>query len=102
EVMRELQKTLDDRKVAAKFLPTSHAFHSAAMDPILPAVTAAAEKTNRQEPKIRWISTCTGKWMTAEDMADASYWSRQLRQTVRFSEALDEIIGQVNHVFIEV
>ncbi len=102
EVLKQFQQELEGRKVAAKLLPTSHAFHSAMMDPMLPEFTAAVARTRRAAPKSRWISTCTGTWMTPEDMADPAYWSRQLRQPVRFADALALVTGDRKHVLLEV
>ena len=102
EVLERFQQELEGRKVAAKLLPTSHAFHSAMMDPMLEEFTAAVAKTPRSAPKQRWISTCTGTWMTPEDLADPAYWSRQLRQAVRFADALSLVAGDRKHLLLEV
>ena len=102
EVMKQFQVELEARKIAARFLATSHAFHSPMMEPILPEFTAAAESTPRQAPTIRWISTCTGREITAEEIADASYWARQMRRTVRFADALEPVICDSQHVLLEV
>ncbi len=101
-VLKQFQQQLEGRKVAAKLLPTSHAFHSAMMDPMLPEFTAAVSRTQRAAPKLRWISTCTGTWMTPDDLADPAYWSRQLRQPVRFAEALALVASDRKHVLLEV
>lgn len=102
DVLKRFQQELEGRKIAAKLLPTSHAFHSAMMDPMLPEFTAAVARTRRATPKVRWISTCTGTWITPEDMADPAYWSRQLRQAVRFVDALTRVVGDRKHVLLEV
>ena len=102
DVLKRFQRDLEGRKVAARLLPTSHAFHSAMMDPMLPEFTAAVAGTRRLAPKLRWISTCTGTFITPEDMADSGYWSRQLRQAVRFSDALSLVAGDHRHVLLEV
>ena len=102
EMLKQFQQTLEARQIASKLLPTSHAFHSAMMDPMLEEFTAAVAKTPRSAPKLRWISTCTGTWMTPEDLADPAYWSRQLRQAVRFADALSLVAGDRRHVLLEV
>ncbi|MDB6016434.1 MAG: Amino acid adenylation domain protein, partial [Pedosphaera sp.] len=89
-------------KVASRFLPTSHGFHSTMMDPILEPFTALVQKVKRNAPQIPWVSTLTGKWITAEDMADGSYWARQLRHTVRMTDALQELVKDAQRILVEV
>ena len=101
-VLKSFQQKLESENIASKMLATSHAFHSAMMEPILPEFTELARRTPWAPPKIPWISTCTGTWMKSEDLADPAYWSRQLRQTVRFGEALDRIIDGASGVLLEV
>ena len=94
---------LESQKIACRMLPTSHAFHSAMMDPMLPEFLQASQSTKRQAPRVRWISTCTGAEMTNVDTDDAGYWSRQLRQSVCFADALQTLLGRGgNFVLIEV
>ncbi|MDB6121125.1 MAG: amino acid adenylation protein [Pedosphaera sp.] len=100
EVLERFQAQLG--KVASRFLPTSHGFHSAMMDPILEPFTELVKKVKRNAPQIPWVSTLTGKWITAEDMTDASYWAKQLRQTVRMTEGLQELVKDPQRLFLEV
>lgn len=96
------QRDLEQRKIASRLLATSHAFHSSMMDPMLEEFTAIARATPRQAPHLRWVSTCTGTWMTEADAADPGYWGRQLRQAVRFAPALDTIAAESDLVLLEV
>jgi amino acid adenylation domain-containing protein len=100
DVLEEFQKQLG--KVPSRFLPTSHGFHSAMMDPILEPFTELVKKVRQNAPQIPWISTLTGKWMSAEDLADATYWSRQLRHTVRMTDGLKELIQDPQRILLEV
>ena len=93
-LIESLHRQFDERNIAARRMPTSHAFHSAMMDPLLDPFIALVKTTPHREPRIPWVSTCTGQWMTDADLADAGYWSRQLRQTVRFSEALGQLLDR--------
>ena len=96
-LLKKFHAELEARKIAARFLSTSHAFHSAMMDPILSDFAVAAAKTPRLPPTIPWISTCTGQQITTEDIIDAGYWGRQLREPVRFTAALDTLFKSVSH-----
>src|SRR6185369_11326366 len=86
-----------ERKVAAeglvcRRLHTSHALHSAMMEPLLPMFAAKLKKVKLGAPEIPIVSSLTGTWLTAEDAADPGYWVRHLRQTVRFADAVGEIL----------
>jgi acyl transferase domain-containing protein/glutamate-1-semialdehyde aminotransferase/thioesterase domain-containing protein len=102
ELLDEFQRDLESREIGVKSLYTSHAFHSPMMDPILPEFTAVARRMPNRPPKLPWVSTCTGRWMTAEDLADGEYWARQIRQPVRFGEALESVIKDPRNVLLEV
>ena len=68
-------------------LKTSHAFHSPLMEPMLDRFATIAATVEFAPPKIRWISTLTAEAMTAAP--DALYWRRQIRQPVRFRQAIE-------------
>jgi amino acid adenylation domain-containing protein len=102
DVLTRFQQDLQARKIESKLLSTSHAFHSSMMDPIMEPFTRLVAGVPRGEPKIRWVSTLTGRWMTADDMSDPAYWARQLRQSVRFSDALEAVAVERETVLLEV
>lgn len=100
--IEELRELLSQRKVASKALSTSHAFHSAMIDPILSAFTEQVRKTRRSAPRIPMMSTLTAKWFSAGDAADAEYWSRQMRESVRFVDAMQEVLSDPHRIVLEV
>jgi amino acid adenylation domain-containing protein len=100
--LEEFQKTLEAKKIASRFLPTSHAFHSSMMDPMLAEFTALAAKTPHQAPQLPWISTCTGRALSPSDLQDGTYWAKQLRQSVRFVEALETVIRDEKNIILEI
>jgi acyl transferase domain-containing protein len=102
KVLKTFQTELDARNTASRFLATSHAFHSAMMEPMLPEFTELARQTPWAAPQIPWISTCTGTWIREEDLADPAYWSRQLRHTVNFAGAVELVIGDLSKIMLEV
>lgn len=90
---------LESRGVPITELKTSHAFHSPLMDPILDAFEAIARTVSFRPPRIRWISTLTGQEMVGTP--GAGYWRDQIRQTVRFQAAIDQMT-QSAAIFLEV
>jgi acyl transferase domain-containing protein/acyl carrier protein len=71
--------------VRTRALTVSHAFHSALMEPILEEFRTVAGTLKFGEPSIPVVSTLTGRPVTA---FTADYWVRQLREPVRFADAL--------------
>ncbi|MGA6172012.1 SDR family NAD(P)-dependent oxidoreductase [Streptomyces sp. NPDC012600] len=82
-------------------LRTSHAFHSAMMEPVLAEFTAAVASVERRAPQLRFLSNVTGTWFTEEDAADPAYWSRHLRSTVLFGECVATLLAEDTWAFVE-
>lgn len=102
EAIDELRQRLDAAGVGARVLHTSHAFHSAMMDSILSAFTERVRSVPRHAPQLRFISSLTGTWITPEQAIDPDYWVQQLRQTVRFSSGVRQLLTAGPQVFLEV
>jgi acyl transferase domain-containing protein/acyl carrier protein len=88
EDIDRFERTCQERGVLCRRLRTSHAFHSAAVDPILEPFTDLVRRVTLRRPSLPYVSNLTGTWITAEQATDPSYWARQLRHTVRFAEGL--------------
>jgi amino acid adenylation domain-containing protein len=88
--------------VACRLLHTSHAFHSAMMDPALEAFRAEVGAIALHAPRLPIISTATGTPLIDAEALSADYWTRHLRDTVRFSPALLHALDEVTHAFVEV
>ncbi|MFX0574271.1 SDR family NAD(P)-dependent oxidoreductase, partial [Nocardia nepalensis] len=68
-------------------LRVSHAFHSALMEPMLAEFASVIEGLTFGRPSIALVSTVTGARVT-EEMSDSAYWVGQVRDTVRFADAV--------------
>ncbi|PIB30037.1 hypothetical protein BFP77_04640 [Maribacter sp. 4U21] len=84
---------LKEKSIANMLLATSHAFHSTMMDPILGTFEQEVRKVTLNTPKLPMISTVTGTWLSDADATDPKYWTGHLRAAVRFSDAMDTVIG---------
>ena len=82
---------LKSQGVANRKLATSHAFHSHMMAPILETFKKEVEKVALNAPSLPIISTVTGARATDAELTSAEYWTNHLRDTVRFSDALETI-----------
>lgn len=87
--------------VAAKRLETSHAFHSAMMDPVLAPLSKIASEIPRNSPSLPILSTVTAGWMDSAQATDPQYWARHARETVRFSPAIAALLAEGRRIFIE-
>jgi len=102
EAVAELEGKLSQQGVECRRLHTSHAFHSEMMEPILGQFTEQVKQVNLQSPKIPYVSNVTGTWITAAEATAPSYWTRHLRQTVRFAAGLHELLQEPERVLLEV
>ncbi|MEV4112090.1 SDR family NAD(P)-dependent oxidoreductase [Nonomuraea sp. NPDC049695] len=82
-------------------LHTSHAFHSALMEPCLPEFTAIVGNIELSAPKVPFVADVSGDWITDEEATDPGYWARHLREPVRFSEGVERLAGMGNVVLAE-
>jgi len=96
-----LQAALAAGGVEARRLRTSHAFHSAMMEPVLADFAAEVRKVRLHAPRLRYLSNVTGTWITADEATDPEYWVRHLRGTVRFSAGLAELLRETDLALLE-
>lgn len=97
----EFEKRLQRDNVISRRLHTSHAFHSAMMDPILAPLHAAIAKVPLHAPERPFISTVTGRPISARECTDPGYWARHARSTVQFSKAIGYLQEREYDLFLE-
>jgi acyl transferase domain-containing protein len=102
DAIDRLEARLAAQGVSCRRLHTSHAFHSAMMEPALAPFTQAVARTPRQAPQIPFISNVTGTWITSAQATDPAYWAEHLRRTVRFADGLRELLRERDRVLLEV
>jgi phthiocerol/phenolphthiocerol synthesis type-I polyketide synthase E len=102
DAIEELRRSLEETGIAVHPLRTSHAFHSAMMDPILDPFRAIVQKVRLNPPTIPYVSNLTGKWISANECTTVDYWVDHLRHTVRFADGAAELLSNPSGVLIEV
>ncbi len=102
EAIAALQGQLSSQAVECRLLHTSHAFHSQMMSPILDEFVQLVKQFKLNPPRIRFISNVTGSWITNEQATNPDYWCQHLRQPVRFSDGISQLLQQFEGVFLEV
>ncbi|HEX7185753.1 MAG TPA: amino acid adenylation domain-containing protein [Thermoanaerobaculia bacterium] len=102
EAIAALAAELAARGIDGRPLVTSHAFHSAMMDPVVEELRAAAAGCSLRPPRIPFPSNLTGAWIRAEETTDPGYWARQMRGTVRFAAGVAELLAEPDRLLVEV
>ncbi|MEA2691015.1 MAG: hypothetical protein QOJ16_402, partial [Acidobacteriota bacterium] len=102
EAVAGLAARLAAAGVEVRRLHTSHAFHSRMMEPALAAFAREVGRVCFQPPSIPFLSNLTGTWITPAEATDPGYWVRHLRQTVRFSDGVLELLRAPDRVLLEV
>src|ERR1700688_3156422 len=102
EAIGKLEEELSAKKIAARRLQTSHAFHSPMMEPVLAPFTKLLRKIKFGEPQIPYVSNVTAQWITAAEAKSPEYWAGHVRQTVRFADGVAELMKDSQYVLLEV
>ena len=102
EAIGKLEEELATKKIAARRLQTSHAFHSPMMEPVLAPFTELLRKIKFGAPQIPYVSNVTAKWITPAEAKSPEYWAGHVRQTVRFADGAAELMKDSKHVLLEV
>ena len=97
-----LEQRLAELGKPGRRLHTSHAFHSAMMEPILPAFVEFVRGLDLEPPTLPWISNLTGRPITDDQAVDPNYWADHLRRGVRFADGLETLFAEPGLVLLEV
>ncbi|EHQ63599.1 polyketide synthase subunit [Paenibacillus dendritiformis C454] len=101
DAIDRLERQLAEAGHACSRLHTSHAFHSAMMEPIMEPFRRKVSEMTLRAPAIPYISNVSGTWITAEEAVEPEYWVRHLRGAVRFADGLRELLRDGKAVFVE-
>ncbi|MCJ7997671.1 amino acid adenylation domain-containing protein [Rhizobium cremeum] len=93
---------LEKAGIAFSRLHTSHAFHSAMMEPCIDDLREQAARVTYGTATIPYISCVTGDWQTDELGRSPDYWARHCREAVRFSDGLLSLCRDRKPILIEV
>ncbi|MEU4782543.1 type I polyketide synthase [Micromonospora sp. NPDC023633] len=90
----EAARRCGERGARIKRLAVSHAFHSALMDPALAGFAAALATVELQRPRLPLL--------TAGDPTSKEYWTRHIRETVRFADGVQRALAEGATAFLEI
>lgn len=91
---------LDARGVQHRALPVDYAFHSAQMAPFQAELVSAIGTVQSQPARIALYSSVTGARID-HTAIDAAYFGRNVRDTVRFGQAVSAILASRVDAFVE-
>lgn len=99
EAISQLQSELAQGGVDARRLHIDVAAHSRLLDGVLASFRERLSRMRFGAPSVPFISNLTGRWV---DTLDAEYWTRHLREPVRFADGLDLLREMPDAVLVEV
>ena len=102
EDIEKLERQLATHGLLCRRLTTSHAFHSAMMEPAVAPFVERCRGIRLRVPQIPYISNVTGTWITPEEATNPEYWGRHLRQTVRFADGIRTLLQDPDGIFVEI
>ncbi len=100
--LKLLTSELAAKQIRSKLLKTSHAFHSALMDPVLEEFRSFAESFTYRPAKLPLVCNMSGEPLSPERQLDGAYWSRHIRESVHYSESLQALQDLGCEVLLEV
>ena len=88
--------------VRCDWLDTSHAFHSALLDPILDEFESYAQQFNFVTPQRILLDNRTGTALGRSVKLDGAYWRRHARQPVEFAKSVRALADLNCKVLVEI
>ncbi|WP_420824713.1 SDR family NAD(P)-dependent oxidoreductase [Streptomyces spiramenti] len=99
EAVAAVESVCEDKAWRKSRLRVSHAFHSSLMEPMLAEFRRVLEGVEHKPAKLPLISTLTGE---SESVFGSEYWVRQVRESVRFADAVTAAQVQGVTRFLEI
>jgi acyl transferase domain-containing protein/acyl-CoA synthetase (AMP-forming)/AMP-acid ligase II/acyl carrier protein len=102
--LAELKRCLDvlkRRGIDSFQLQVSHAFHSAAVEPMIDQFSKVISGISFQKPTIPFISNLTGEVVTGSNV-DRDYWLDHVRKPVNFAKGIETLCHNGYRDFLEI
>ena len=102
DAIESLTIDLERAGVEHRALHTSHAFHSAMMEPALVPFRALVSRVSLSAPRRPYVSNLTGTWITAAQTTSVEYWVSHLRNAVLFADGVATLAADPTMQLLEV
>ncbi|MBY6263490.1 SDR family NAD(P)-dependent oxidoreductase [Azospirillum sp. 412522] len=97
-----LERHLADSGVSCQRLRSTHAYHSAMLEPIVADLRKLLAGVVLAPPRIPYVSCVTGRWVTDAEATSPAYWANHLCRTVRFQDGLGSLLDTPGRILLEV
>ncbi|MGC1851382.1 MAG: acyltransferase domain-containing protein, partial [Solirubrobacterales bacterium] len=99
--VEEIRAQWEEQGRRTKQLSVSHAFHSPLMEPMLGEFGEVASSLTYSDPEIPIVSNVSGELLSAEQATDPAYWVRNVREPVRFADAVGTLREEATGTYVE-
>jgi amino acid adenylation domain-containing protein len=100
--LQDIETRFDAQDIAYRRLHTSHAFHSAMMDPMIRPLADDAQRIALAAPQVPLVSCVTGDWLRPDEAMSPEYWARHAREPVRFAAGIATLTAAASPLLLEV
>ncbi|MET8748103.1 SDR family NAD(P)-dependent oxidoreductase [Streptomyces sp. NPDC004728] len=102
DAVAEVARSFSQQGRRTRELDVSHAFHSEHMEPMVERFSRVLEEVEYAPPLVPMVSTVTGGPVEAAEVCTPAYWVRNVREPVRFADAVGAVRESGAEVLVEV
>ena len=99
DILSQLLQDWQSQGIYCKMLKVDYAFHSPQMTSLQAELIASLSDIKPLNPSIPICSTVTAEFYAK---FDNHYWASNIRATVLFAQAIEQLVKLDNHIFIEI
>jgi len=100
DAVESIATVLADEGIKTSRLNVSHAFHSPLMTAAATAFEQEAASVTYRTPRLSLIANLTGA-RVSDEITTPRYWSRHLREPVRFADGINTLLRENYDIFVE-
>ncbi|MBF0396791.1 MAG: SDR family NAD(P)-dependent oxidoreductase, partial [Desulfobacterales bacterium] len=99
--LKKIEQKLIKNDIFCRFLNVNVPYHSSVMEPLKSELVNVLKDISPQSTNIPFFSTVTGQILNGSSLLP-EYWGANMRQTVMFSGAVQNMIKKGYNIFIEI